>query len=137
MTNAWPAVLPRLSRLIMPANSSIAVTEATPQRSKRIGWTDGEVITNSQLMIDYYHTTRDGHVTFDRGTSTTSYGPRIGRVFGVDRESLALTEADFRCTYPPLGDVPLVNGWSGPIDRICNSLSVFSHLHENIHCGIS
>ncbi len=38
-TNAWSAALPRLSRLIVPVNSSIAVTEAIPQRLERIGWT--------------------------------------------------------------------------------------------------
>ncbi|HCL3919727.1 TPA: amine oxidase, partial [Pseudomonas aeruginosa] len=54
----------------------------------------------------------------------------------VDRESLALTEADFRRTYPSLGDIPLVDGWSGPIDRTYDSLPVFGRLHENIHYGI-
>lgn len=135
-TNAWSAALPRLSRLIVPVNSSIAVTEAIPQRLERIGWTGGEAITDSQLMVDYYRTTRDGRIAFGKGTGAISYGSRIGRVFDVDRESLALTEADFRRTYPSLGDIPLVDGWSGPIDRTYDSLPVFGHLHENIHYGI-
>ncbi|OZN80929.1 amine oxidase, partial [Pseudomonas aeruginosa] len=92
-TNAWSAALPRLSRLIVPVNSSIAVTEAIPQRLERIGWTGGEAITDSQLMVDYYRTTRDGRIAFGKGTGAISYGSRIGRVFDVDRESLALTEA--------------------------------------------
>ncbi len=135
-TNAWSAALPRLSRLIVPVNSSIAVTEAIPQRLERIGWTGGEAITDSQLMVDYYRTTRDGRIAFGKGTGAISYGSRIGRVFDVDRESLALTEADFRRTYPSLGDIPLVDGWSGPIDRTYDSLPVFGRLHENIHYGI-
>ncbi len=135
-TNAWSAALPRLSRLIVPVNSSIAVTEAIPQRLERIGWTGGEAITDSQLMVDYYRTTRDGRIAFGKGTGAISYGSRIDRVFDVDRESLALTEADFRRTYPSLGDIPLVDGWSGPIDRTYDSLPVFGHLHENIHYGI-
>lgn len=135
-TNAWSAALPRLSRLIVPVNSSIAVTEAIPQRLERIGWTGGEAITDSQLMVDYYRTTRDGRIAFGKGTGALSYGSRIGRVFDVDRESLALTEADFRRTYPSLGDIPLVDGWSGPIDRTYDSLPVFGRLHENIHYGI-
>ncbi|MDX4010058.1 FAD-dependent oxidoreductase [Pseudomonas aeruginosa] len=81
-------------------------------------------------------TTRDGRIAFGKGTGAISYGSRIGRVFDVDRESLALTEADFRRTYPSLGDIPLVDGWSGPIDRTYDSLPVFGHLHENIHYGI-
>ncbi len=87
-------------------------------------------------MVDYYRTTRDGRIAFGKGTGAISYGSRIGRVFDVDRESLALTEADFRRTYPSLGDIPLVDGWSGPIDRTYDSLPVFGHLHENIHYGI-
>ena len=75
-------------------------------------------------MVDYYRTTRDGRIAFGKGTGAISYGSRIGRVFDVDRESLALTEADFRRTYPSLGDIPLVDGWSGPIDRTYDSLPV-------------
>ncbi|MCF3990635.1 FAD-binding oxidoreductase, partial [Pseudomonas aeruginosa] len=73
-TNAWSAALPRLSRLIVPVNSSIAVTEAIPQRLERIGWTGGEAITDSQLMVDYYRTTRDGRIAFGKGTGAISYG---------------------------------------------------------------
>ena len=85
--------------------------------------------------MDYYRTTRDGRIAFGKGTGAISYGSRIGRVFDVDRRAWP-----DRGRLPPhlssLGDILLVDGWSGPIDRTYDSLPVFGHLHENIHYGI-
>ncbi|WP_271410023.1 NAD(P)/FAD-dependent oxidoreductase [Pseudomonas sp. Q1-7] len=137
-TNAWAAALPELAKLIVPVNSSIVVTEAIPLRLADIGWSGGEAITDSQLMVDYYRTTRDGRIAFGKGTGAIAYGSRIGPVFSEDADSLRLTEADLRRSYPMLGDVGISHGWSGPIDRTYDSLPVFGRLagQDNIHYGI-
>lgn len=136
--NAWAAALPSLSKLIVPVNSSIVATQAIPGRLRDIGWTGGESITDSQLMVDYYRTTHDGRIAFGKGTGAISYGSRIGQVFSEDEASLALTEADLHRTYPMLRGVPVEARWSGPIDRTYDSLPVFGRLdgHHNIHYGI-
>ncbi len=136
--NAWAATIPALAKLIVPVNSSIVTTEAMPQRLADIGWTGGEAITDSQLMVDYYRTTRDGRIAFGKGTGALSFGSKIGEVFSEDAASLALTEADLRRTYPMLGKASIAAQWSGPIDRTYDSLPVFGRLnaHDNIHYGI-
>ncbi|MCI1037277.1 MULTISPECIES: NAD(P)/FAD-dependent oxidoreductase [Pseudomonadaceae] len=137
-TNAWAAQLPELAQLIVPVNSSIVVTEAMPARLASAGWAGGESITDSQLMVDYYRTTRDGRIAFGKGTGAIAYGSRIGPLFSDDRASLELTKADLRRTYPDFEDVGLAHGWSGPIDRTYDSLPVFGSLggQRNIHYGI-
>ena len=136
--NAWAATIPALAKLVVPVNSSIVTTEAMPQRLADIGWTGGEAITDSQLMVDYYRTTRDGRIAFGKGTGALSFGSKIGEVFSEDAASLALTEADLRRTYPMLGKASIAAQWSGPIDRTYDSLPVFGRLnaHDNIHYGI-
>lgn len=137
-TNAWAAALPELAKLIVPVNSSIVVTQPLPERLERMGWTGAEAITDSQLMVDYYRTTRDGRIAFGKGTGGLAYGSKIGAVFSDDPYSIALTKADLRRTYPMLDDIDLTHSWSGPIDRTYDSLPVFGHLHgnANIHYGI-
>lgn len=137
-TNAWSSSLPELAKLITPVNSSIVVTEPIADRLAHMGWTGGEAITDSQLMVDYYRTTRDGRIAFGKGTGAIAPGSKIGPLFSADPSSIALTEADLRRTYPMLNDTALTHSWSGPIDRTYDSLPVFSSLQgqPNIHYGI-
>jgi hypothetical protein len=37
----------------VPVNGSIVVTEPVPDRLRSIGWTGGEAITDSRLMVNY------------------------------------------------------------------------------------
>ncbi|WP_087131440.1 NAD(P)/FAD-dependent oxidoreductase [Caballeronia pedi] len=137
-TNAWAAAIPELSRLIVPVNSSIVVTEPIPDRLAQIGWTGGESITDSQLMVDYYRTTRDGRIAFGKGSGAIEYGTSIGKRFSYDEESRELAYRDFLRTYPMLEDVRISHAWAGPIDRTYDSLPVFGTLAgtQNIHYGI-
>lgn len=137
-SNAWAASIPELSKLIVPVNSSIVVTEPIPEKLKKMGWTGQESITDSQLMVDYYRTTRDGRIAFGKGTGALAYNSQINSTFSEHAESIELTEADFRRTYPELASTRLTNAWSGPIDRTYDSLPVFGTLSgsTNIHYGI-
>ncbi|SEN52501.1 Glycine/D-amino acid oxidase [Pseudomonas sp. ok272] len=137
-TNAWSSAIPELAKLFVPVGSSIVVTEPIAERLASLGWSGGEAITDSQLMVDYYRTTPDGRIAFGKGTGSLSYGSKMGPVFSEDPEGIDLTEADLRRTYPMLKDVAVTHRWSGPIDRTYDSLPVFNHLEgcPNIHYGI-
>lgn len=137
-SNAWAASIPELGKLIVPVNSSIVVTEPIPEKLEQIGWTGQQSITDSQLMVDYYRTTRDGRIAFGKGTGALAYGSRIGETFSNHAQSIELTEVDFRRTYPSLASTRLTHAWSGPIDRTYDSLPVFGTLSasQNIHYGI-
>ncbi|QZP30430.1 NAD(P)/FAD-dependent oxidoreductase [Pseudomonas sp. DR48] len=136
--NPWAAGIPELSSTILPVTSTIVATAPIPERLKDIGWTGGEAITDSQLMVDYYRTTLDGRIAFGKGTGMISYGSRINAGYDDNPRLSADTEQDFRRTYPQLKDLAITLTWCGPIDRTYDSLPVFGHLKNapNIVYGI-
>ena len=132
-TNAWAAAIPELRRTILPVTSTVVATAPIPERLEQIGWTGGEAITDSQLMVDYYRTTRDGRIAFGKGTGMISYASRIDESYDHNPQLSEDTEQDLRRTYPQLSDVPVTHSWSGPIDRTYDSLPVFGHLDGAPH----
>ncbi|WP_202798473.1 NAD(P)/FAD-dependent oxidoreductase [Marinobacterium stanieri] len=137
-TNAWAAQLSEIRRLVANVNSSIVVTENVSTKLDSLGWTEGEAITDSQLLVDYYRKSADGRIVFGKGTGAITYGSHIGSVFSSHAESIEKTEADFRRTYAGLGPVTLTDQWSGPIDRTYDSLPVFGRVsgESNIFYGV-
>ncbi|GAB7528373.1 FAD-dependent oxidoreductase [Pseudomonas sp. 3A(2025)] len=136
--NAWAAQIPELRKIVLPVTSTIVATVPIPERLQDIGWTGGEAITDSQLMVDYYRTTQDGRIAFGKGTGMITYGSRVDARYDHNPQLSADTERDFRRTYPHLNDVAVSHSWSGPIDRTYDSLPVFGHLKSapNIVYGI-
>lgn len=137
-TNAWAAAIPGLSRLIVPVNSSIVVTEPVSDLLQASGWTGDEAINDSQTMVNYYRKTSGGRLAFGKGTGALSRGSHIDGTFGRHEPSLRLAEADLRRTYPQLAQTRITHGWSGPIDRTHDNLPVLGTLPgtDNIHYGI-
>jgi len=132
-TNAWAAAVPELRRTILPVTSTVVATAPIPERLEQIGWTGGEAITDSQLMVDYYRTTRDGRIAFGKGTGMISFASRIDESYDHNPQLSEDTEQDLRRTYPQLDDVPVTHSWTGPIDRTYDSLPVFGHLDGAPH----
>ena len=132
-SNAWAAGIRELARSIVAITSDMIVTEPAPERLAEIGWTGGESITDSQMMIDYYHATRGGRVAFGKGGWGIALGGRIGPRFDRDLRRARMVEVDFRRVYPHLRDVRVAHDWSGPIDRTPNSLPVFGKLGGRPH----
>src|SRR6185437_844644 len=83
-TNAWSAQLPELRRLIVPLGSDIAATAPIPERLAEIGWTGGEAISDSHLMVNYYRTTRDGRIAWGKGGGAVVPAGRV-RPLDLDR----------------------------------------------------
>lgn len=132
-SNAWAAGIPELSRAIVAITSDMVVTAPAPDRLRSLGWTGGESITDSQMMVDYYHVTRAGRVAFGKGGWGIALGGRIGARFDRDESRARMVEKDLRRTYPDLSGVPVTHDWSGPIDRTPNSLPLFGRLGGRPH----
>ncbi|HEU5430760.1 MAG TPA: FAD-dependent oxidoreductase, partial [Thermomicrobiales bacterium] len=136
--NAWAAALPELRRAMLPMASDMIATEPMPERLAAIGWTGGESIADSNLMVDYYRTTRDGRIAFGKGGLTHAYLGRISVGFeAVDGRSRK-TEAAFHRAYPSLANVPITHRWTGPIDRTENNTLIFGTLDgaPAVHYGV-
>lgn len=137
-TNAWASAIPELRRRMAVVGSSLVVTRPIPNELARTGWTAGESITDSQLLVDYCRTTAEGRIAFGKGTGSLSYASRIDTTFSDHPEGQNLTEADFRHTFPELRHVEMTHSWSGPIDRTYDSLPIFGSLegNDNIVYGV-
>jgi glycine/D-amino acid oxidase-like deaminating enzyme len=126
-TNAWAARMRDLRRLIVPLGSDIAATEPIPERLAAIGWTGGEAISDSHLMVNYYRTTRDGRIAWGKGGGRLTPAGRVSD-FLVDRRHTAAAAERMRTIYPMLADVPIAAEWSGWVDRSVTGLPVFGRL---------
>jgi glycine/D-amino acid oxidase-like deaminating enzyme len=131
--NAWAAALPELRRSMVVVSSDIVATAPIPERLQEIGWNGGEGITDSQMMVDYYRTTRDGRIAFGKGTAGVGYASRIGPDFDRSARRTAMVTADLRRSYPALADVPIEYDWGGPIDRTPNSVPILGRLGGRDH----
>lgn len=132
-TNAWAAGVPELRRHIVAISSDIVATPPIAEELSRIGWTGGEAITDSQQMVDYYRTTRDGRIVFGKGGWGIALGGRIPRSFDRNETRSRAVEADLRDAYPRLAHVAIDSHWSGPIDRSADGLPILGHLGGREH----
>jgi putative aminophosphonate oxidoreductase len=132
-TNAWAASLPELRRSLVVVSSDIVATAPVPERLRETGWTDGVGITDSQMMVDYYRTTRDGRIAFGKGTASVGWRGRVGEAFDRDARRSAMVAAELRRYYPALADVPIEHDWGGPIDRTPSSVPILGRLGGRDH----
>jgi putative aminophosphonate oxidoreductase len=132
-TNAWAGSLPGLRRSLVVVSSDIVATAPIPDRLEEIGWTGGESVADSQMMVDYYRTTRDGRIVFGKGTAGVRWAGAIGVAYDRDAARSAMVEAELRRYYPTLADVPIEYDWGGPIDRTPISVPILGHLDGEEH----
>jgi putative aminophosphonate oxidoreductase len=131
--NGWAAGLPELRRELVVVSSDMVATARVPERLAEIGWTGGECIADSQQMVDYYRTTRDGRVAFGKGGWGIALGGRIGPGFDRNPSRAQDVKADWHRVYPMLADVPLEYDWSGPVDRSVSGIPIFGRLGGRDH----
>jgi glycine/D-amino acid oxidase-like deaminating enzyme len=130
-TNAWTAALPDVRRHIIVVSSDMIATAPVPERIEEIGWTGGESVSDSRLMVHYHHVTHDGRVAIGRGSGGLAYLGRVTDTFNGDPAKAAVVERGFRKIYPNLADVPITHRWGGVIDRSRSGTLVFGHLDGN------
>jgi len=129
----WAAQEPELARAMVVVSSDIVATEPIPELLREIGWDGGESVTDSQMMVNYYRTTRDGRIAFGKGTAGLSWRNRIGPGYDANPAHDALVERELRRTYPALGGVRVTHAWGGPIDRTPSSLPILGRLGGREH----
>jgi glycine/D-amino acid oxidase-like deaminating enzyme len=114
--NAWASGWPGFRTRLLAWGSYMIITEPIPDRLAALGWTGGELISDSRFTISYFRTTRDGRIAFGAGVGAAGFDGRIGRTFTHDPHAVGRVAANFRNLFPMLDDVRLEDAWGGPID---------------------
>ncbi|MBA2266026.1 MAG: FAD-dependent oxidoreductase [Chloroflexi bacterium] len=114
--NAWASGWPGFRSRVLAWASYMVITEPIPDRLAGLGWTGGELLSDSRFTISYFRTTTDGRIAFGGGVGAAGYDGRIGQTFTHDRRAIARVVANFRNLLPMLDGVRLEDAWGGPID---------------------
>jgi len=127
-TNAWLAGIPELRRAIVPLSSDVVATEPMAEDLRASGWTGGESISDSRLLVNYYRTTEDGRVVFGKGGGALGGFGRIPGGFDFSEALVRNTEESLRKLVPASEGVPTTKGWGGAVDRSSDGLPIFGNL---------
>jgi glycine/D-amino acid oxidase-like deaminating enzyme len=127
--NAWATAWPQLRRRLVAWSSYIVLTAPAPEKLAEIGWTGGELITDLRTSVRYFRTTRDGRIAFGGGGGRAS--SRIDDSFTNDLRAVIEAAEGFRLLFPSFADVPLEDGWGGPIDVSPTHMPTFGSLETN------
>ncbi|HEY3069005.1 MAG TPA: FAD-binding oxidoreductase [Gaiellaceae bacterium] len=120
--NAWAIKIRELARALVAVSSDMVATAPMPRRLAESGWTGGEAISNSRLLVHYYRTTRDGRVALGRGGGRLAYDSRVDSNFDYNAEQTKSLIRDLLRLVPAAEGVPVTNAWGGPIDRTTDGL---------------
>lgn len=137
-TNAWTAAIPELRRQMIVVSSDMIATEPIPDRLEQMGWTGGESLADSRVMVHYGHVTHDKRIAIGRGSGALAYLGRVTSAFDGVREKADVVEQGLRKFYPSLSGVQITHRWGGPIDRSRSGTFIFSKLtgSPNICYGV-
>ncbi|MCW2983885.1 MAG: dependent oxidoreductase, partial [Conexibacter sp.] len=132
---AWSARLRELRRAVVPVGSHIVLTEPIPDRVAAMGWTGGELLGDTRLLVHYAQVTRDGRIAFGRGGGAIGPFGRVLHKHFVDPATVKVVADGFRRWFPQLADVALTHAWGGAVDRAPQHLPFAGVLgdHDNVH----
>lgn len=139
--NSWTVGLPqfhRLRRAIVTISSDIVATAPDPQRLAETGWTGGECVSDSRLMVHYHRTTPDGRIVFGKGGGQVAFAGTFGESFHHHPELCERAARNLRWLYPTFSPVPVTHSWGGPVDRSMTGLPFFGRApgHERFFYGV-
>ena len=131
---AWLAGIPELKPAVVAVSSDMVATEPIPERLAEAGWTGGEAISNSRLMVHYYRATNDGRIAFGQGGHRHVFGGRVNDGFFGETPPATRRgiEDDLGRLVPFARDAGVTHAWGGPIDRTCDGLPFFGRLPARV-----
>jgi glycine/D-amino acid oxidase-like deaminating enzyme len=108
--------LPELRRSIIVVASDMVATARGADRLDALGMERGLAISDSRLMVNYFHRTADDRIAFGTAGGALAFGQRVdGRFQGASpRAAEVMTSLDR--LYPDLG-LRVAYNWTGPVDR--------------------
>lgn len=126
--NAWSGALRELRGRFLTLGGDVLITEPIPEQLGRIGIERGLLISDSRLLVHYYHVTPDGRLAFGKAGGTFRPGNGVGDKFEGRSRREAWLRSSLLSFYPQLATAPIAATWSGPVDRSMDGLPFFTRL---------
>lgn len=124
-TNAYPPLLGKLRRKIVPVYDYVLITEPlTPAQRDSIGWRGRQGVGDSANQFHYSQMTGDGRILW--GGYDAVYYPNngFGPQFDYRRETFERLAEHFLQVFPQLEGIRFTHAWGGAIDT-CSRFSAF------------
>ncbi len=124
-TNAYPSLVRRLRRYIVPVYDYVLMTEPlSPGQRAAIGWSRRQGIGGSGNQFLYYRLSSDDRILFGGYDAIYHFGNRIGPSLEQRRATFVTLAQLFTETFPQLEDVRFTHSWAGAIDT-CSRFCAF------------
>jgi glycine/D-amino acid oxidase-like deaminating enzyme len=124
-TNAYPPLLRRVARFVVPVYDYAIVTEPlTDAQWTAIGWSGREGVSDLGNQFHYYRVTPDGRILWGGYDAVYHPGNGFGPQFEHSRPAYERLAEHFLVTFPQLRGVRFTHAWGGAIDT-CSRFSAF------------
>jgi glycine/D-amino acid oxidase-like deaminating enzyme len=118
--------MPELRRALAVVSSDVVASEPIAAALRESGWTGGEAISDSRLMIRYWRTTGDGRVVLGRGGGALAFGGRFD--FDDPGARAEAVAAELPRLVPAAAGARVTHAWGGAVDRSFDGLPFFGSL---------
>ncbi len=124
-TNAFPPLIRRLSRYIVPVYDYVLVTEplSVDQRAS-IGWLGRQGLSDTNNQFHYYRMTADGRILWGGYDAVYHWNNGVGKHLEINQAVFGRLAEHFFLTFPSLEGLRFTHAWGGVIDT-CSRFSPF------------
>ena len=129
-TNAYPSLLRRLRRYVVPVYDYVLMTEplGASQRAS-IGWARRQGLGGSGNQFLYYRLSADDRILFGGYDAVYHFGNGIGASLEQRQATFDKLSELFVETFPQLEDVRFTHTWAGAIDTCSRFCAFFDRSH--------
>jgi len=124
----WSGSLPELRNKYLTLGGDLLMTEPAPQVMQEIGIEPGLLVSDSRLLVHYYHARPDGRMAFGKAGGTFRPGNLVGTKYEGRSRNEEWIKSSLYAFYPTLRTVPVAATWSGAVDRSMDGLPFFTRL---------
>jgi glycine/D-amino acid oxidase-like deaminating enzyme len=130
-TNAYPPLLKRLYRYIVPVYDYALVSEplSATQRAS-IGWQGQQGLSDSNNQFHYYRMTADGRILWGGYDAVYHWNNGVGKQLEINYEVFGRLAEHFFLTFPSLEGLRFTHAWGGVIDTCSRFCPFWGTTHD-------
>jgi glycine/D-amino acid oxidase-like deaminating enzyme len=117
--------VPAARRALVVVGSDMVTTAPIADVLDDMGVQRGLAISDSRLLVNYFHRTHDDRMALGVGGTSVGFGGRVGGTFHGRTDRADGVRGSLVRLYPRLSVVPVESDWTGPVDRSISGLPFF------------